>query len=360
MAVTSEGTAPVEVSQADVTVVIGTYNGERHLREQLESVVRQTLTPVEILVCDDGSTDRTLELIEDFRASSPVPVRVVRNPTRLGFADNFLHGARLVTSRFVAFCDQDDRWRPDKLEVGRAALVEHDASVCAHAVELIDEDGVLRGADDQGITATRVVEPLTADPWKKYFGFTLLFERALLDVVPMGERGPDTHVSENALSHDRWVCFLGLSLGRGVLVHEALAQYRQHDSQLFGSLEARVGWLRRAGNRLRHYVASVRGTPQKAASLADVCYHRANLLAAAYNGDRSTLDRAAERWRLLGDHYSARSALYGPMSLTRRVRALLGLIRTGVYGPSRRGGLGPRALLQDVGVCALAVVAPGR
>jgi hypothetical protein len=343
-----QGTA----SDGGVSVVVATYNGERHLREQLESVLVQTLQPVEVIVCDDGSSDGTLDVVEELLAGAPVPIRVVRNDPRLGFSDNFLNGASLATGRYVAFCDQDDRWRPDKLQVGRAALVEHDAVLCAHAVELIDDRGEHLGTDDQGIGSTRVLEPLSGDPWQKYFGFTLLFERRLLDVIPYSKRGPDTHTLGSPLSHDRWVCFLGLSLGRAVVLHDTLAGYRQHGAQLYGSQERRVGRLARARNVARHFSSSVRGVHERSAFLSHVCAQRAELLATADGFDRRILDQAAERWRRLGEHYRSRAGLHEDVSPLSRMRALVRVARAGGYVPYERGGLGRRALVQDIGACS--------
>ena len=67
-----------------VSVALATHNGEPWLREQLESLARQTLLPCELVVSDDHSSDRTLSVVETFAASAPFPVQIVRHHTRLG------------------------------------------------------------------------------------------------------------------------------------------------------------------------------------------------------------------------------------------------------------------------------------
>ena len=62
-----------------ISVAMATYNGERYIREQLDSIARQTLLPIEIVITDDGSTDRTREVVEEFARTSPFLVRLVRN-----------------------------------------------------------------------------------------------------------------------------------------------------------------------------------------------------------------------------------------------------------------------------------------
>ncbi|HZD75966.1 MAG TPA: glycosyltransferase, partial [Acidobacteriaceae bacterium] len=78
------------MSGTAISVAMPTYNGERFLREQLDSLVRQTLLPVELVVCDDGSTDSTVEILRRFVTSAPFPVRLYQNDTRLGPGFNFL------------------------------------------------------------------------------------------------------------------------------------------------------------------------------------------------------------------------------------------------------------------------------
>lgn len=99
-----------------ISIAMCTYNGERYLREQLDSLSRQTCRPLELVICDDGSTDKTLQIIQDFTATAPFPVYLHVNPTNLGYADNFLKAAGLCQGEWVAFSDQDDVWMPEKIE----------------------------------------------------------------------------------------------------------------------------------------------------------------------------------------------------------------------------------------------------
>ena len=99
----------------NISVALATYNGARHLREQLDSLARQTLRPGELVVRDDGSTDDTLAIVEDFARTAPFPVRAQRNAVNLGWGPNFLSAALACRGEVVAFCDQDDLWQPAKL-----------------------------------------------------------------------------------------------------------------------------------------------------------------------------------------------------------------------------------------------------
>ena len=105
-----------------ISVAMATFNGERHLAAQLESIAQQTLAPHELVVSDDGSTDSTLEIVEAFERRAPFHVRIERNPTRLGFAANFLTAAERCEGELIAFADQDDVWLSTKLERAAAAF----------------------------------------------------------------------------------------------------------------------------------------------------------------------------------------------------------------------------------------------
>src|SRR6266700_2789050 len=99
-----------------ISVVLCTCNGGRYLKEQLESIAQQTRPPAELVVCDDNSSDDTISVLTDFAARAPFPVHVVKNSQRLGSTRNFDQAIGLASGEFIALCDQDDRWAPEKLD----------------------------------------------------------------------------------------------------------------------------------------------------------------------------------------------------------------------------------------------------
>lgn len=105
-----------------ISVVIATYNGEGFIREQLDSVLAQTLKPDEIIVSDDGSTDGTWGILEQYQSQFPSLFHLYRNTGEHGPHKNFKHAFQFVTCEIVAPCDQDDIWMPEKLECSVAAL----------------------------------------------------------------------------------------------------------------------------------------------------------------------------------------------------------------------------------------------
>ena len=96
------------------------------------------LLPHELVVCDDGSSDNTVSILQEFQKEAPFPVKIHRNPRRLGFADNFLQAASRCNGDWVAFCDQDDIWFPEKLLWVNEAIQDSHASdlmLVTHSVQ---------------------------------------------------------------------------------------------------------------------------------------------------------------------------------------------------------------------------------
>src|ERR671927_271278 len=102
--------------RAKFSVAMCTYNGARFVREQLASIAAQTRPPDELVVCDDCSTDATLECIREFARTAPFPVRVVENEKNAGSTKNFERAVELCEGDFIALADQDDVWLPEKLQ----------------------------------------------------------------------------------------------------------------------------------------------------------------------------------------------------------------------------------------------------
>ncbi|MBQ4143989.1 MAG: glycosyltransferase [Thermoguttaceae bacterium] len=98
------------------SVALITFNGAKYLQEQLDSLTKQTVLPDELVVCDDGSTDATMEILHRFAETAPFPVRIFQNEKNLGFVGNFRKTFFLCEKEVTFFCDQDDIWLPEKME----------------------------------------------------------------------------------------------------------------------------------------------------------------------------------------------------------------------------------------------------
>lgn len=220
--------------QDGVSIVLATYNGERFLREQLESLRNQTFAPIEIIISDDNSSDSTNTIIDRFIKTTNIPTTWIRNVPGLGYADNFLQAAHRAKGSYVAFCDQDDIWSTRKLEVCSDYFGRPDISIITHTAELINASGEHIGYFNQGIRKTNTRPPWSHDVWGTFWGFSIVFRRQILDVAGFQNRFVDYITPNMPIAHDRWITFLGQTLGKTVEISEPLVKYRQHENNLYG------------------------------------------------------------------------------------------------------------------------------
>jgi glycosyltransferase involved in cell wall biosynthesis len=208
----------------DISVVVTTFDGERFLREQLDSILAQTVPPREIVVVDDGSRDGTMAILAAYAAADP-RFRIFRNQENLGYVRNFEKGMRLATGALVALSDQDDVWLPHKLAVLRDRL--GDGLIVYSDSELIDEDGRRLGR-----RMSDVMNQIGYDSCLMYAvgawapGHAMLFRRELVELcLPF----PDL------VTHDFWLGFTATCHGAIRYVDEPLVLYRQHRGNAIGA-----------------------------------------------------------------------------------------------------------------------------
>lgn len=125
-----------------ISIALTTFNGARFLREQLDSLFAQTLPPTQVVVCDDGSTDDTVAILEEYRNRHPLTYYVNASP--LGINRNFFHAIELCQGDYVALCDQDDVWLSDKIEKAYQQLKLYDNMPAVVSSGRIDVDAQLQ------------------------------------------------------------------------------------------------------------------------------------------------------------------------------------------------------------------------
>lgn len=106
---------------------MATYNGKTYIKEQLESILRQTVPVDEVIICDDRSSDQTILEIKKFISSNGLEDKwkLILNDQNLGYASNFIKALRLTSGDLVFFCDQDDIWVSDRVEKMKAVMETH-------------------------------------------------------------------------------------------------------------------------------------------------------------------------------------------------------------------------------------------
>jgi glycosyltransferase involved in cell wall biosynthesis len=218
-----------------IGVALCTYNGERYLPAQLQSILEQSRRPDAMVVCDDASQDGTLALLESWARGAGFPVRIVRNEVNLGYLRNFEKAIGLCQADVVVLSDQDDWWLPAKLEKIAALL---DADRGAEAVfsdaEIVDEsldrlgyrlfDSLLVSREDRERARTGNLFPALLRR-NLVAGATFAFRSGWKErILPI----PDGVV------HDEWSALVIAAYGGLRFIPEPLILYRQHGMNQIG------------------------------------------------------------------------------------------------------------------------------
>lgn len=241
----------METRQADraISVAMCTYNGARFLAAQLDSIAQQTAPPCELVICDDGSTDRTPQIVAFFQRRAPFPVRFMRNSKRLGVTHNFARCISHCRGDLIALSDQDDLWHASKLDtIGRLFDTDPNITAVFSNASLMDESG----------------HPLPSDAWSRFL-FTPELQQQMLSgdaagvllkvpVVTGGALMFRASLRQRALPiphdwiHDAWLAWVAALSGRLVPVNNPLLEYRLHGDQVLGlSVESGHDRLKRLG-----------------------------------------------------------------------------------------------------------------
>lgn len=218
-----------------ISIALCTCNGETFLADQLQSYLDQQRAPDEVIVCDDASSDATVTLLSAFAQSAPFPVRITRNPARLGITANFAQAIAQCNGDYIALSDQDDVWLPCKLaRLEKTFENRPDALAAFSDAQLVSRElGSLRrtvwqsigfgDVDRRAVRSGNAVAVLVRQP--VVTGATLMFRSGLRTAalpIPAG------------WMHDEWLAMLAAAAGGLVALDDALILYRQHTSNAIG------------------------------------------------------------------------------------------------------------------------------
>jgi glycosyltransferase involved in cell wall biosynthesis len=297
-------------TQPHVCIVLATYNGARYLDIQLQSIAAQTHRNWSLLIRDDGSSDDTMQVLSRWQAEHPAKIRFVEGvDANRGPAGNFSALLECADAPYVALCDQDDVWQPDRLELGLAriraieALRGADHPTLVHSdLEVVDADlntiatslwhhQFLRPDRERDLRHVMVQNVVT--------GCSALMNRSLVRLA--------TPIPSNAVMHDWWIALVAASLGSVDHLDLPLVRYRQHGRNDTGAKPWGLRFV------YRQALSMVRSGKTRASLLATQA--QAEALLGTHGAALSTTDRilvekyayiskqtaVQRRWRLLSN-----------------------------------------------------------
>lgn len=216
-----------------IDILLATYNGEKFVKEQIESILNQTYADFNLIISDDASTDNTLNILEEYEKKD-TRIKVFKKEKNEGLIANFEFLLKNVTSDYFMFSDQDDIWKKDKIEKSINKLKEENSGLVYTDLEIVDEE-------------LNVIYP---SYWKykqiykkiiKYNNFEALYlnnfvtgctilakSKYIKDILPLPR-------NSKFVLHDYWTALIISAKDKISYVEEPTIQYRQHKNNRVGS-----------------------------------------------------------------------------------------------------------------------------
>lgn len=215
-----------------ISVVLATYNGEKFIRAQLESIFRQSRKPDEIVINDDNSIDKTVDIINTVIKTTDIPILLNINKVRMGYAQNFRNAVSRSHGDIVFLCDQDDVWLEDKIKICMNVL-ETKHNVLALSTGFYFTDSTLsRKKPSDTLKAGQLLKI----SWKKFIrhpkypGMSMVFKKMIWSDIDSMDWKPKT-------PHD-WMINQYAAANNGLyLLGDKLVLYRQHESNTEGLIK---------------------------------------------------------------------------------------------------------------------------
>ncbi len=216
-----------------VSVVMATYNGEKYIEEQLESIRCQTQVPDEVIMCDDGSTDNTVEYIENYIEKYKLSSwKIIRNKTNLGYFDNFFKAISLAQGDTIYLSDQDDIWDLNKIKVIEKYYMQNQSAVMIQSnMKFIDEnsDKIENSYNYHGKQKTSGLILLQCEDMCKFAGsgYTMSFRKLVKEKI--FENGLNKYKSVY-IYHDILLGLVSTALGECYMCADIYDSHRLHDT----------------------------------------------------------------------------------------------------------------------------------
>lgn len=240
-----------------IALLLSTYNGERYLREQLDSLFRQTHNNWVLFIRDDGSTDETVNIVNSYMQAHNNIVFLSKDTVNMGASKSFIWLLENVEADYYMFCDQDDVWLPDKIEITihhlknleekhprRPALVFTDLSLVDNKLN------ILHRSMWDFIALRNIMEQRFLCCMTYVTGCTIAINNIAKHIVLQYK-----HID---LMHDALISLVVSKYGVMHPIQEPLILYRQHENNVIGAMNRRLPFIYRLFNLETSFVCRLR------------------------------------------------------------------------------------------------------
>ncbi|MEA2020071.1 MAG: glycosyltransferase family 2 protein [Campylobacterota bacterium] len=197
-----------------ISVCIATYNGERYIKEQLDSILDQLEVNDEVVISDDSSTDNTIEIIKSY---NDIKIRLFENQKFKSPIYNFENALKQANGDIIILSDQDDIWKPNKIETIKMYMKEYD--LVLSDADIIDENGKSLNESFYKLNGSKsgLVKNIVKN---SYLGCTMAFNRKIL--------GKSLPFPKDIPMHDWWIGLIAEMYGKTYFIEDRLISYRRH------------------------------------------------------------------------------------------------------------------------------------
>ena len=222
-----------------ITILLATYNGEKYLRRQLNSLLSQTYTNWQLIIRDDLSGDNTTSIIQEYLQKHPQQIRVLDSKDRnIGSVQNF---SRLLQaagqSEYIMFCDQDDEWLTDKIEITYRKMKEEEKQNGKETPLLIFTNFQYA---DNSLQVIQSKENFEVNRWANISFSHLLTQNPVYGCTTMINKAlahKTEQIPAEAENHDYWIALVASFTGKVCYLNKKTLRYRQHGANISGSFD---------------------------------------------------------------------------------------------------------------------------
>lgn len=235
----------MEEKMREIAILLATYNGEKYIGEQLKSLVNQTEQNFICYIHDDGSNDKTLKIIDEFKKDYPEKFVIWNYDSCKSAKNNFLSMLSKIKEKYVMFCDQDDIWLPNKIQKTFNKMREEekkfkDFPICVFTdMKVVDEKlNVISNSFFKKMKKNPeniLLQQLLAD--NVVAGCTSMINKSCIELC-------NKYVdAKNIKMHDWWCALVAESCGKLVFLNETTSLYRQHSDNVVGIHKSKLNWF---------------------------------------------------------------------------------------------------------------------
>ena len=227
-------------------ILMATYNGAAYIREQINSILNQTDTEWHLTISDDGSTDNTTAIIDEYVDLYPDKIKRHHANKRFGNArDHFFYLMNNCKADYILFCDQDDVWFPEKVQKIRSALDYYEKEYGSDTPILVYSDMVVVDSKLNRISESFQHYQNIINVPQDYKGI-MLYNVASGCAMGINQTLADYSRlcvdTQKTAMHDWWLALIAIRFGKLILLNEPLSYYRQHNNNSVGAVDAHNIW----------------------------------------------------------------------------------------------------------------------